>query len=206
MFGAGACYNNMFTKSFASDGMEVVRLFDDMSEDMHWSPDIYKQNPTLPTKTLFCIGYRQMQHRLKRFRELQAAGMEWCSWTSPKSCISEMATIGNGCLIDSLANIGHRAVIGDASYVNLSTVVGHDSTIGQGCYLAGLIILNGFTKIGDAVFIGSGSVIREYTTIGSGSVIGQGSNVIHDIPPNVLVYGNPARIIREISPNDKIFG
>lgn len=41
-------------------------------------------------------------------------------------------------------------------------------------------------------------------TIGNGSVIGAGSVVTNDVPSNVIVAGNPARILREINKKDEI--
>jgi acetyltransferase-like isoleucine patch superfamily enzyme len=54
-----------------------------------------------------------------------------------------------------------------------------DTFIGRRCFIAvGATILPG-VKIGDEVIVGAGSVVTK------------------DVPPNVIVAGNPARIIRE---------
>ncbi|MBE6636929.1 MAG: sugar O-acetyltransferase [Ruminococcaceae bacterium] len=53
--------------------------------------------------------------------------------------------------------------------------------------------------IGDDVWIGTGAIILPGITIGSGSIIGAGSVVTHDIPPNVLAFGVPCRVAREIT-------
>lgn len=47
------------------------------------------------------------------------------------------------------------------------------------------------------MWIGAGSIILPGVTIGSGSTIGVGSVVTHDIPPNVLAYGVPCKIVKE---------
>jgi acetyltransferase-like isoleucine patch superfamily enzyme len=47
--------------------------------------------------------------------------------------------------------------------------------------------------IGDDVWIGPYSVIMKGVTIGNNCVIGAGSVVRRDVPPNTVVYGNPAR-------------
>ena len=51
--------------------------------------------------------------------------------------------------------------------------------------------------VGDGAIVGAGSTIIEKIKIGENSLIGAGSVVIRDVHPNVVVIGNPARIIRE---------
>ena len=52
--------------------------------------------------------------------------------------------------------------------------------------------------IEDDVWLGGSVVICPGVTIGARSVVGAGSVVTKDVPPDVVVGGNPARIIREI--------
>ena len=40
-------------------------------------------------------------------------------------------------------------------------------------------------------------------TIGNGVIIGAGSVVVKDIPDNVIAFGNPCKVIREITDEDK---
>lgn len=54
--------------------------------------------------------------------------------------------------------------------------------------------------VGDDVWIGGGAIICPGVTIGPRSVVGAGSVVVKDVPPDVLVAGNPARVIRPLVP------
>ena len=57
--------------------------------------------------------------------------------------------------------------------------------------------------IGDNVWIGGSVVINPGVTIGNNVVIWSGSVVTKDIPDNVIAVGNPCRIIREITEEDR---
>lgn len=53
-------------------------------------------------------------------------------------------------------------------------------------------------SIGNNVWIGGNAIVLPGVTIGDNSVIGAGGVVTRDVPPNVVVVGNPGRILREI--------
>ncbi|MNI56119.1 Galactoside O-acetyltransferase [compost metagenome] len=57
--------------------------------------------------------------------------------------------------------------------------------------------------IGNSVWIGGGSIINPGVTIGDHSIIGSGSVVTKDIPANVIAVGNPCKVLREITDEDK---
>ena len=54
-------------------------------------------------------------------------------------------------------------------------------------------------RIGDGAWLGGGAIVCPGVTIGARSVVGAGSVVTKDMPPDVVVGGNPARVIRKIS-------
>ncbi|HEY4841978.1 MAG TPA: sugar O-acetyltransferase, partial [Terriglobales bacterium] len=57
--------------------------------------------------------------------------------------------------------------------------------------------------IGSDVWVGAGALVLPGVSIGSRSVIGAGSVVTRDIPEGVFAAGNPCRVIREVSENDR---
>ncbi len=52
--------------------------------------------------------------------------------------------------------------------------------------------------VGNSVWIGGGTTILAGVSIGNNSIIGAGAVVTKDVPNNVIVAGNPAKIIKEI--------
>lgn len=59
--------------------------------------------------------------------------------------------------------------------------------------------------IGSNVWIGGSAVILPGVTIGDNTVIGAGSVVTRDIPANVIAAGNPCRVLRKITQEDRRF-
>lgn len=57
--------------------------------------------------------------------------------------------------------------------------------------------------IGNNVWVGGNTVINPGVTIGDNVVVGSGSVVTKDVEANVIVAGNPARVIRKITKEDK---
>jgi acetyltransferase-like isoleucine patch superfamily enzyme len=58
-------------------------------------------------------------------------------------------------------------------------------------------------RIEDDVWIGCNVVVLKGVTIGRGAIVGAGSVVTESVPPYVIVAGNPARIVRELTPDER---
>lgn len=55
-------------------------------------------------------------------------------------------------------------------------------------------IADGKLIIGNNVTIGTGAIVLGKVYIGDNSIIGAGAVVLQDMPPNVLIVGNPAKV------------
>jgi serine O-acetyltransferase len=102
--------------------------------------------------------------------------------------IHPAARIGRGLFIDH----GVGVVIGETAEV------GYDVTIYQGVTLGGTGFARGkrHPTVGNEVMIGAGSALLGPIVIGDRSKIGANSVVIHDVPPNSTVVGNPGHPVR----------
>lgn len=102
--------------------------------------------------------------------------------------IHPAASIGRGFFIDH----GMGVVIGETADI------GNDVTLYQGVTLGGTGFAAGkrHPTVEDNVTIGSGAKLLGPITVGHGAKIGANSVVIHDVPPNSTVVGNPGHPVR----------
>ena len=101
--------------------------------------------------------------------------------------------------IDDSVHFNHNGfgiVINPSCKIGYSTDIQHNVTLGE---------LRGGGDapiIGNNVYIGAKAVILGKITIGDNAKIGAGSIVLSDVPPNVTVVGNPAKIVKINKPNE----
>lgn len=94
-------------------------------------------------------------------------------------------------------------VIGDGCYITHgATILAHDHSVYRYTPFSrddgrGKVVLE------NNVFVGAHAIILRGVKIGENSIISAGAVVTKDVPPNVIVAGNPATIIREFSLIDK---
>jgi maltose O-acetyltransferase len=113
--------------------------------------------------------------------------------------------------------------IGDGVLMNQGCSIGATKfiSIGDNCNLGPQVIVidNAFHELDparrneqpepapvvleDNVWLAARVIVLPGVTIGRNSVIGAGSVVTHDIPPNVLAAGMPAKVIRSLSSADQ---
>jgi carbonic anhydrase/acetyltransferase-like protein (isoleucine patch superfamily) len=98
--------------------------------------------------------------------------------------------------------IGDRVNIQDQSLLHQSPnrplIIEDDVTVGHQCTLHSSFIRKN-------ALIGMGSIILDGAEIGEGSFIGAGSLVSpgKKIPPNTLAFGRPAKVVRELTEEDR---
>ena len=105
-------------------------------------------------------------------------------------------------------HLGKNTDIGAFTYMNAfyGIIIEDYVQIGSHCSLYTLSTID--NKVGQILLkrncrIGSHTTIMPGVTIGENSIIGANSFVNKDIPPNVLAYGIPAKVIRELSEKEK---
>src|SRR4029078_8652951 len=99
-------------------------------------------------------------------------------------------------------HIGEATNIQDRSVLHCDP--GFPRTVGKRATIGHKVMLHGCT-VGDGALIGINSVILNGAKIGAGSLVGANSLSAEgkEIPPGVLAIGSPARVVRELKPEEK---
>ncbi|MBI2028456.1 MAG: acyltransferase [Candidatus Levybacteria bacterium] len=69
-------------------------------------------------------------------------------------------------------------------------------------YSTGINNISKPIKIGNNVWIGRDSLILKGVIIGDGAIVGARAVVTHNVPPNAIVAGNPAKVVKKILNNE----
>ena len=124
------------------------------------------------------------------------------------------ASIGAKCTIGAYVEIQNEVLIGNGVTVSSHSFLCSLVTIENNVFVGhGVMTINDLfppsrkrtgsdsdwrrTTIKEGATIGSNATLLP-VTIGSNSVVAAGSVVTHDVPENVIVAGNPAKIIRHL--------
>jgi UDP-N-acetylglucosamine acyltransferase len=84
--------------------------------------------------------------------------------------------------------------IGSNCYFMATSHIAHDCKLGDHITIANCTMLAGHVHIQSYASISGGVAIHHFCTIGGYSFIGGQSRIVHDVPPYMLVDGNPCKI------------
>ena len=107
--------------------------------------------------------------------------------------VANDAMIGQGAQILARASVCTRVIVGDSALVNTSASVDHECVLGRGAHVGPGAVLAGGVTLEDYAFVGAGAVVLPRIRIGSNSTVGAGAVVTKNVPPGIVVAGNPAR-------------
>lgn len=140
--------------------------------------------------------------------------------------------IADGAQVRERCRLGRNVIIGRATTVENDCVIGDDTRIQAGVFLVALSVLEESVFVAPMVTttndnfvgrtrerfkhrkgvtvrrggrIGANAVILPGLTIGEEALVAAGSVVTHDVPPYKIVMGVPARVVRDVPPEQLIF-
>lgn len=107
----------------------------------------------------------------------------------------DYCSIGNGVMMAPNVQLSPDTTISDNCILLGNSFIGHDSTLERYVSVANHASIGARVHLGKAAHIGSNATIRQGVNIGDFSLVGMGAVVLHDVPPNTIVAGVPAKVI-----------
>lgn len=89
---------------------------------------------------------------------------------------------------------GTRTVIGDDNCIMAYVHIAHNCRVGDGCTLTNGVQLAGHVEVGNRANIGGLVGVHQYCRVGEVAMVGAHTYVNRDVPPFVVVQGNPCRV------------
>jgi acetyltransferase-like isoleucine patch superfamily enzyme len=121
--------------------------------------------------------------------------------------IQKNATVGRRCKISSHTFICEGVTIEDNVFIGHGVMFVNDmyprATATGGALQTEQDWKVEKTLVKKGASIGTGVTVLANITIGEEAIVGAGAVVTRDVPPRTIVAGNPARVLRSISPNPR---
>jgi sugar O-acyltransferase (sialic acid O-acetyltransferase NeuD family) len=124
----------------------------------------------------------------------------------PSAVVSPSAQIGKGSAVLAGAHVGPGSRVGEFCILNTGSSMDHDCALHNFASVAPGAFMGGLVEIGECSAIGVGASISDRISIGRYAVIGTGAVVVRNVPDLVVAYGNPARVKRTRTEDEKYFG
>jgi len=134
--------------------------------------------------------------RRRLFELAKAQGFQVVDVIHPSAVRSPSARAGSGMMLLATAVVNANAELGENVLVNTGAIVEHDCVVGDHVHVAIGARLASGVRVGTGAHIGAGATVLEGRSIGAAAVVGAGAVVTHDVDPEEVVAGVPARPVR----------
>lgn len=143
------------------------------------------------------LGIGSNEIRKKIYKRLQKLNINPANCIAENTFIAHDAELGNGVTICPGSVVGTNAKIGNNTIINTLSSVDHDCILGDHSQVTAGVTFGGNVTVGENCFFGVKSAVIPSITIGDNSVVMAGSIVYKDVPENVMVGGNPAKVMKQ---------
>jgi sugar O-acyltransferase (sialic acid O-acetyltransferase NeuD family) len=144
-------------------------------------------------RVIFCLYKPElMQERVALLQSLQIPPSRFATFIHPSAYVARSAHLAEGSVILAHAAVQSNVTLGSCCIVNANSVLEHDTAVGPNCFVAAGAMVGANVRIGKGCFLGLNCTLREQISVGDFAFVGMGANVIRHVPPETVVYGNPA--------------
>lgn len=140
------------------------------------------------------VGYPEVKADI--VRRLAVRDYTWPAVVHPDAIVGPRVVVGPGSLIQAGAVLSADVHVGDFVTVNLGATISHDCRLGHYTTISPGASVGGSVTLEEGAFLGIGASVTQGVRIGRWSVVGAGAVVLEDVPPDAVVAGVPARIVK----------
>ena len=134
-----------------------------------------------------------------------------------QSCVRERVTVGDDVVIGRGSLVENDTTIGAMTKIQADAYITAYSTLEEHVFIAPCVVTTNDNWMGRSekrfgnikgptirrgARVGAGAVLCPAVEIGEEAFVGAGAVVVKDVPPRVVVVGNPARALRDVSPEE----
>jgi acetyltransferase-like isoleucine patch superfamily enzyme len=132
------------------------------------------------------------------------------AYVRERSRVGPGSVIGRGSVVDNDVQVGARVRVQTSVYLTAFTVVEDDVFVGPGATTTNDDTMNRHGPerplrgaiLRRACRVGGGTVLTPGVEVGAEAFVAAGAVVTRDVPPGAVVMGVPARVLREVPPED----
>ena len=134
-----------------------------------------------------------------------------------QSCIRERVTLGDDCVLGRGSLIENDTTVGAGTRIQAGAYITAYSTLEEDVFIAPCVVTTNDNYMGRterrkaemrgptirrSARVGGGAILCPGVEVGEEAFVGAGAVVTKDVPPRTVVVGSPARVIREVHPDE----
>jgi sugar O-acyltransferase (sialic acid O-acetyltransferase NeuD family) len=145
---------------------------------------------------LVAVGDNWLRSRILSSIRALSSTIKFPSAVHPSAQLAKNVQLGSGTVVMAGCVINSDTTIGDFCILNTHCSVDHGCKLGDYVSFAPHACAGGNVEVDDYTAVCLGVNIIHGVKIGAHTVVGAGATVLNDIPPQVVAYGTPARVVR----------
>jgi acetyltransferase-like isoleucine patch superfamily enzyme len=134
-----------------------------------------------------------------------------------QSCIRERVTMADDCILGRGSLIENDTIVGAGTRIQAEAYVTAYSTLEEDVFIAPCVVTTNDNFMGRtekrkelmrgptirrSARVGGGAILCPGVEVGEEAFVGAGAVVTRDVPPRVVVVGSPARVLRDVQPEE----